>query len=75
MALIAEVTVVAGAVPDGTELAQLDFYALARGQGVDAVHVGAAHELDAALSAAFRSPKPMLVEVDVVPGGPDGPGF
>jgi benzoylformate decarboxylase len=49
----------------GTDLTGLDFVALAKGQGVDAVRVEAAEALDAALICAFASTKPMLVEVIV----------
>jgi benzoylformate decarboxylase len=59
----------------GTKLPQLDFCALARSQGVGAIHVGKASELDAALSATFKSAAPMLVEVDVEPSGAAEPGF
>jgi benzoylformate decarboxylase len=49
----------------GTDLTGLDFVALAKGQGVDAVRVEAAQALDEALIRAFASTKPMLVEVIV----------
>jgi len=47
----------------GTELPQIDFCGLARAQGVSASQVASAGELDAALSQAFRSSEPVLVEV------------
>ncbi len=51
---------------EGTDLSGLDFVALAEGQGVPAVRVADADALDAALSAAFASAGPMLVEVEVL---------
>lgn len=54
----------------GTELPHIDFCALARGQGVEARYVDACADLDAALTAAFVAPGPVLVEVSVVPHGP-----
>jgi benzoylformate decarboxylase len=47
----------------GTDLNGLDFVALAKGQGVDAVRVETAEALDAALAQAFAADAPMLVEV------------
>jgi benzoylformate decarboxylase len=55
----------AGDKLEGTDLPDLDFLALARGQGCEAVHVGHAAELDGALRAALASPRPILVEVDM----------
>jgi len=49
----------------GTLLPHLDFCALARAQGVEALRVGRCAELDAALSAAFAASGPVLVEVCV----------
>jgi benzoylformate decarboxylase len=49
----------------GTDLAGLDFHALAIGQGVEAIRVETAAELDPALSASLASPVPHLVEVVV----------
>jgi benzoylformate decarboxylase len=49
----------------GTDLTGLDFVALAKGQGVDAVRVEAVEALDEALTSAFNSSSPMLVEVIV----------
>jgi benzoylformate decarboxylase len=49
----------------GTLLPHLDFCALARGQGVEAVRVARCAELDAALSMAFAAAGPVLVEVCV----------
>jgi benzoylformate decarboxylase len=51
----------------GIRLPALDFCGLARGQGVGAVSVKVAEELEPALQVAFRSPGPMLVEVHVGP--------
>ncbi len=48
---------------EGTDLAGLDFVALALGQGVQAVRVETAEALDAALAEAFAIEGPMLVEV------------
>lgn len=50
---------------EGTDLPDLDFLALARGQGCGAVHVGDAAQLEGALRAALASPRPILVEVDM----------
>jgi benzoylformate decarboxylase len=50
---------------EGTQLAGLDFVSLAKGQGVRAVRVDRAAELDGALSEAFHSKGPMLIEVMV----------
>jgi benzoylformate decarboxylase len=47
----------------GTDLPQIDFCGLARSQGVSASRVASADELDAALSHAFQSSEPVLVEV------------
>ncbi|MET0533814.1 MAG: thiamine pyrophosphate-dependent enzyme, partial [Steroidobacter sp.] len=49
----------------GVELPGLDFCGLARSQGIQAIRVARADELDAALLAAFESRSPMLVEVNV----------
>jgi benzoylformate decarboxylase len=49
----------------GTDLSGLDFVALAKGQGVDAVRVDDAATLDAALANAFASNAPMLIDVAV----------
>lgn len=48
---------------EGTILAGLDFVALATGQGVPALRVDAAEQLDAALAVAFASATSMLVEI------------
>jgi benzoylformate decarboxylase len=53
------------ATPPGTRLAHLDFCALARAQGVEAMRVSACAELDAALRMAFRATQPILLEVCV----------
>jgi benzoylformate decarboxylase len=50
---------------EGTNLSGLDFVAMAKGQGVDAVRVETAGQLDTALAAAFMTATPMLVEVVV----------
>jgi benzoylformate decarboxylase len=49
----------------GTLLPHLDFCALARAQGVEAVRVSRCADLDAALRQAFGSTRPVLVEVCV----------
>lgn len=51
--------------PVGTQLPDLDFVGLARAQGLDATRVEDPANLDAALSAAFASQRPTLVEVMV----------
>jgi benzoylformate decarboxylase len=48
---------------EGTDLSGIDFVSLAQGQGVDAVRVEHADALDAALTSAFQSSVPVLVEV------------
>lgn len=50
---------------EGTELPDLDFLALARGQGCDAVHVDDAAQLHQVLRDALAHPRPILVEIDV----------
>ncbi|KRC30736.1 benzoylformate decarboxylase [Acidovorax sp. Root219] len=50
---------------EGTELPDLDFLALARGQGCDAVQVSDAAQLHQVLRDALAHPRAMLVEVDV----------
>ncbi|MGH8832123.1 MAG: thiamine pyrophosphate-dependent enzyme, partial [Polaromonas sp.] len=50
---------------EGTDLPDLDFLALARGQGCDAVHVSDAAKLHDVLREALASPRAILVEVDV----------
>jgi benzoylformate decarboxylase len=52
-------------VVQGTELPEIDFVALAMGQGCAAVRVSDASALREALLRALRSPTPMLVEVEV----------
>jgi benzoylformate decarboxylase len=52
----------------GTRLPQLDFCALAQAQGVSALRVAQLEDLDRALTTAFQSPKPILVEVAVEAG-------
>jgi benzoylformate decarboxylase len=54
-----------GAKLEGTELPDLDFLALARGQGCDAVHVSDASQLATVLREALAHSRAMLVEVDV----------
>jgi len=51
----------------GTLLPHLDFCALARAQGVEAVRVSRCGELDVALAMAFAARGPVLVEVCVEP--------
>lgn len=50
---------------EGTDLPDLDFLALARGQGCDAVHVADAAQLHQVLRDALAHPRPILVEIDV----------
>jgi benzoylformate decarboxylase len=50
---------------EGTELPDLDFLALARGQGCDAVQVSDPAQLHQVLRDALAHPRAMLVEVDV----------
>jgi benzoylformate decarboxylase len=56
------------AEPPGMRLPQLDFCGLAESQGVRAIRVERATELGGALIEAFRTSKPILVEV-VLEGG------
>jgi benzoylformate decarboxylase len=49
----------------GTELPDLDFVALAAGQGVPGVRVERAEQLHAALAEALRAEAPRLVEIEV----------
>jgi len=53
------------ATPPGTLLPHLDFCALARAQGVEAVRVSRCAELDGALRMAFAATHPVLIEVCV----------
>jgi len=55
--------------PPGTLLPRLDFCALARAQGVEALRVTRCAELDEALRAAFVATHPVLLEVDVEDSG------
>lgn len=50
---------------EGTDLPDLDFLALARGQGCDAVRVSDARQLAPVLRDALAHPRAILVEVDV----------
>ena len=50
---------------EGTELPDLDFLALARGQGCDAVQVSDPAQLHQVLRDALAHPRAILVEVDV----------
>ena len=54
-----------GAKLEGTDLPDLDFLALARGQGCDAVHVSDAAQLHQVLRDALAHPRAILVEVEV----------
>jgi len=54
-----------GETLQGTDLPELDFLALAKGLGCDAVNVHDASQLASVLQAALQSPRPILVEVDV----------
>ena len=49
----------------GTTLPDLDFYAFAKAQGLDAIRVTRSAELDGALETAFRATTPVLIEVAV----------
>lgn len=49
----------------GTDLPDLDFVALAQGQGCDGVRVSDASQLKKVLQDALAHPKPILVEVEV----------
>jgi len=49
--------------PPGTDLPQLDFCGLAESQGVRAIRVGRAADLRAALTDAFKTTGPILVEI------------
>lgn len=49
----------------GTELPDLDFVALAAGQGVQGVRVARADDLKAALAEALQADAPRLVEIEV----------
>jgi len=49
----------------GTELPDIDFVALARGQGCAGVSVKAAQVLRSALTDAIKATVPTLVEVDI----------
>jgi benzoylformate decarboxylase len=51
--------------PPGTRLAHLDFCALARAQGMQAVRIARAADLDGALTAAFATAGSSLLEVCV----------
>ena len=50
---------------EGTDLPDIDFVALARGQGCDGVRVTEAADLLRVLEDALRSPRATLVEVEV----------
>jgi len=51
--------------PVGIDLPELDFCGYAKAQGLEAIHVDCTEDLDEALTTAFRSPVPILVEVVV----------
>lgn len=55
----------AGEKVEGTELPDIDFVALAKGQGCDGMHVEDAAQLRAALEQAIAHPRPIVVEVEV----------
>ena len=57
----------------GTELPELDFCGLARSQGLIGIRVEKPAELDRALTTAFQSTKPTLVEVLVERAAADAP--
>ena len=50
---------------EGTDLPDIDFVALAKGQGCDGVRVTDAAQLSQVLRDALRSPRATLVEVEV----------
>ena len=54
-----------GASVPGTELPGIDFVALARAQGCEAVNVSRAEDLATTLAGALAAPGPTLVEVDI----------
>jgi benzoylformate decarboxylase len=49
----------------GTDLPDVDFCAIARAQGCDAIHVRDSSDVNAALQAAFAASRPTLVEVEI----------
>lgn len=51
----------------GLDVPDLDFCALARGYGVEAIHASSGETLTAALRQALASNKPTLIEVDIRP--------
>jgi benzoylformate decarboxylase len=55
----------AGDKLEGTDLPDIDFVSLAKGQGVNAVRVDSAEMLRSALTEALASTAPVLVEVEV----------
>lgn len=55
----------AGERVEGTDLPNLDFVAIAQGQGCDGVHVDAASQLQTVLQNALQHPRPIVVEVEV----------
>jgi benzoylformate decarboxylase len=55
----------AGEVP-GLDVPQIDFVHLAKGYGVDAVHVDEPEEFAAAFKSALEAGRPTLIEVDTV---------
>ncbi len=54
-----------GEKPQGTDLPEIDFVSLARGQACEAVHVERAADLRDVLARALRSTGPVLVEIEV----------
>ncbi|HSI57517.1 MAG TPA: thiamine pyrophosphate-dependent enzyme, partial [Ideonella sp.] len=54
-----------GAHVAGTDLPDIDFVALANGQGCDGVRIADAESLRATLAQALQSPRPIVVEVEV----------
>ncbi len=50
---------------EGTDLPDIDFVALARGQGCEGVRIDSAEALRETLTEALRSPVPILVEIEV----------
>ena len=55
----------AGEKVEGTDLPDIDFVALAKGQGCDGVRVSDAAQLAQVLQEALSSPRTTLVEVEV----------
>lgn len=50
---------------EGTDLPDIDFVSLAKGQGCEGVRIDKAEDLRDVLAEALRSPTPVLVEIEV----------